>query len=154
MSKDIYSDKGDYELLRQSLEAMKEHAVSHNVTKIGRLALPLFYSVLFFIFLVVQNFVFLIAMPKLGCGLDGLSWTAVRTLIKNVFLKEKIELIVYSLDSGTSDSSQSPSKRPSEKSDRSRSRYHLSLRLMFIELTCTYKAIIFSIRWVVVHGRS
>jgi hypothetical protein len=37
-------------------------------------------------------------MPKIGCGLDGLSWTAVRTLIKNVFLREEMELTVYCLD--------------------------------------------------------
>ncbi len=43
VSKDKYSDKGDYELLRQSLEAMREHAISHNVTKLGRPTLPLLY---------------------------------------------------------------------------------------------------------------
>ena len=55
-------------------------------------------------------------MPKLGCGLDGLSWTAVRTLIKNVFLKDRIELTVYPLDgsetAGRSPGSASPTKRP------------------------------------------
>ena len=61
-------------------------------------------------------------MPKIGCGLDGLSWTAVRTLIKNVFLKDKIELRVYHLEgSPTSAGSTSPTKRPADDDSRSRS---------------------------------
>lgn len=39
-----------------------------------------------------------IAMPKIGCGLDGLSWNAVRTLIKNVFLEEAIKITVFTLE--------------------------------------------------------
>ena len=44
-----------------------------------------------------------IAMPKICCGLDGLNWNAVRTLVKNVFLDEKIKISVYSLDSSDAD---------------------------------------------------
>ena len=65
MTKDKYSDKGDYELLRKSLEAMREHAVAHNVTKIGRMTVPLFSSFLFFIFLVVKTLFFLQQCPNL-----------------------------------------------------------------------------------------
>ena len=63
------------------------------------------------------------AMPKLGCGLDGLSWTAVRTLIKNVFLNDHIKLTVYTLDQVVSSGSGSSSnKRSSSKSAESSSR--------------------------------
>ena len=37
-----------------------------------------------------QNSVREIALPKIGCGLDGLQWNAVRTLLKNVFLNEDV----------------------------------------------------------------
>ncbi len=67
-------------------------------------------------------------MPKIGCGLDGLSWDAVRTLIKNVFLKDNIELTVFTLDGSSSStptsstSSSSASKSPTKRSaERSRS---------------------------------
>ena len=79
VTKEVYSGKPTYETLRRSLEEMKSHAVSHGVTKIS--------------------------MPLIGCGLDGLSWAEVRTLIKNVFLKEKIDITVYSLDQPGSQSS-------------------------------------------------
>ena len=48
-------------------------------------------------------------MPLIGCGLDGLSWPAVRTLVKNVFLKENITITVYSLDQGAAPASSSSS---------------------------------------------
>ncbi len=72
VTKAKYSDKPTYESLRQSLEAMREHAGKNGVKEI--------------------------AMPKIGCGLDGLQWNAVRTLVKNVFLKDSITLTVYTLD--------------------------------------------------------
>jgi len=52
-------------------------------------------------------------MPKIGCGLDGLSWHAVRTLLKNIFLKENIIITVYSLESESWDTANksSPKKR-------------------------------------------
>ena len=36
VSKAKYSDKGDYELLRQSLVAMRDHVKANNVKKIGK----------------------------------------------------------------------------------------------------------------------
>lgn len=66
------SDKGDYHILQKSLEAMREHAEEHKVKKI--------------------------AMPKIGCGLDRLSWPAVRTIIKNVFRHNSIQITVCHLD--------------------------------------------------------
>ena len=74
VTKEKYSDKPTYESVRKSLEAMKAHALSHNVASIS--------------------------MPLIGCGLDGLSWPAVRTLIKNVFQLEKMKITIYYLGSG------------------------------------------------------
>jgi len=51
---------------------MKDHAENHQVTNIN--------------------------MPRIGCGLDGLSWSAVRTLIKNVFKQSDISITVYNLE--------------------------------------------------------
>ena len=76
VTKPKYSDKPTYETLRRSLEAMRSHAAQNSVKEI--------------------------AMPKIGCGLDGLQWNAVRTLVKNVFLNEDVRLTVYTLDNDVS----------------------------------------------------
>ena len=83
VTKEIYSGKPTYETLRRSLEEMKDHARANGVSSIS--------------------------MPLIGCGLDGLSWPAVRTLVKNVFLKENLTITVYSLDQGAVPASSSPS---------------------------------------------
>ncbi len=44
------------------------------------------------------------------CGLDGLQWNTVRTLLKNVFLEESIHLKVYSIDGTEQEDSISPRK--------------------------------------------
>ena len=72
VTKEVYSGKPTYDTLRRSLERMREHAAGHQVASIS--------------------------MPRLGCGLDGLSWAAVRTLIKNVFQHTDLAITVYSLD--------------------------------------------------------
>ena len=64
VTKPKYSDKPTYATLRRSLEAMRSHAKQNSVKEIS--------------------------MPKIGCGLDGLQWNAVRTLVKNVFLNEDV----------------------------------------------------------------
>eukprot|EP00090_Calanus_glacialis_P001127 TRINITY_DN10792_c0_g1_i1.p1 TRINITY_DN10792_c0_g1~~TRINITY_DN10792_c0_g1_i1.p1 ORF type:complete len:1194 (-),score=363.16 TRINITY_DN10792_c0_g1_i1:78-3470(-) len=69
VTKEKYSEEPTYESLRKSLEEMKIHALAHGVEHIS--------------------------MPMIGCGLDGLSWPAVRTLVKNVFQLEKIKITVY-----------------------------------------------------------
>ena len=81
VTKEVYSGKPSYDTLRRSLERMKDHAVSHGVTSLS--------------------------MPLIGCGLDGLSWPAVRTLVKEVFLGERMGITVYSLDQGSSSSTNS-----------------------------------------------
>ena len=79
VTKEVYSGKPTYETLRQCLEKMREHAVRNNVRHLS--------------------------MPRIGGGLDGLSWPAVRTLIKNVFLRSEIVITVYSLNEASSSSS-------------------------------------------------
>lgn len=39
-----------------------------------------------------------IAMPQIGCGLDGLNWNIVKAMIKEVFNDLDIEIIVYIYD--------------------------------------------------------
>lgn len=72
VTKARYFHKPTYENLRQSLQAMKEHAVKNQVKNI--------------------------AMPKIGCGLDGLDWNTVSNLILNVFLDAPINIDVYLLE--------------------------------------------------------
>ena len=72
VTKAKYSDFPTYDNLKQSLLAMKKHAL--------------------------ENSVQCIAMPKIGCGLDKLEWNAVRTLIKNIFLDTSIHIKVYTLE--------------------------------------------------------
>ena len=64
-----YFHKPTYKTLRLSLEAMKNHAESKKVLRIS--------------------------MPQIGCGLDKLDWSKVRTLIKEVFRPTNIETIVF-----------------------------------------------------------
>ncbi|TRY78644.1 hypothetical protein TCAL_13609 [Tigriopus californicus] len=83
VTKAKYHQKPTYESLRQSLESMKTHALSNGVKRIS--------------------------MPKIGCGLDGLNWNAVRTLIKNVFLSCDIQITIYFF--GQDDQSSTPIKK-------------------------------------------
>ena len=50
---------------------MKDHCISHGVTRL--------------------------AMPKIGCGLDGLQWSKVQNIIDQVFQDTDINVTVYSL---------------------------------------------------------
>ncbi|XP_017048479.1 ADP-ribose glycohydrolase OARD1 isoform X2 [Drosophila ficusphila] len=61
--------KPTYELLHSSLIAMREHMISHQVQKL--------------------------AMPRIGCGLDGLKWPKVKEIVCEVFSKDALELVVY-----------------------------------------------------------
>ncbi|TDG44429.1 hypothetical protein AWZ03_009125 [Drosophila navojoa] len=61
--------KPTYELLHSSLSAMQQHMAEHNVTKL--------------------------ALPRIGCGLDGLSWSKVREMLVEIFQSDSIELKVY-----------------------------------------------------------
>ncbi|XP_075150560.1 ADP-ribose glycohydrolase OARD1-like [Haematobia irritans] len=61
--------KPTYQLLHTSLVAMRNHMRVHNVTKL--------------------------AMPRIGCGLDGLIWTKVRNLLEEVFSDDPISIVIY-----------------------------------------------------------
>nr|XP_058970258.1 ADP-ribose glycohydrolase OARD1-like isoform X1 [Pocillopora verrucosa] len=63
--------KPTYKTLQSSLEAMRDHCLTHNV--IG------------------------LSMPKIGCGLDGLQWYRVSGIIHQVFQDTNINVTVYSL---------------------------------------------------------
>lgn len=39
-----------------------------------------------------------IAMPQIGCGLDGLNWNIVKAMIKEVFSDIDVEIVVYIYD--------------------------------------------------------
>ncbi|KAH8327626.1 hypothetical protein KR074_004799 [Drosophila pseudoananassae] len=61
--------KPTYELLYSSLLAMRQHMISHNVPKL--------------------------AMPRIGCGLDGLNWTKVKEMVCQIFQSDAVEIAVY-----------------------------------------------------------
>ncbi|KAH8360379.1 hypothetical protein KR200_003829 [Drosophila serrata] len=61
--------KPTYELLSSSLHAMRQHMISHNVPKL--------------------------AMPRIGCGLDGLNWAKVKEMICQIFESDAVELVVF-----------------------------------------------------------
>ncbi|XP_063700848.1 ADP-ribose glycohydrolase OARD1-like [Culicoides brevitarsis] len=69
VSKNETYSKPTYQDLSYSLEAMRKHMKENNVTKL--------------------------AMPRIGCGIDGLQWDKVSDLIKEVFGKENVEITIY-----------------------------------------------------------
>ena len=44
-----------------------------------------------------KNDVKYLAIPKIGCGLDRLSWGAVRVMIQDLFKDLEVEIVVYHL---------------------------------------------------------
>lgn len=71
VTKEKYYQKPTYECLKQSLEAMRNHASQNGVREI--------------------------AMPKIGCGLDKLEWTKVSKVINDVFGDSPIHIRIYFL---------------------------------------------------------
>lgn len=71
VTKERYWHKPTYLSLRSSLQAMKRHALQHNVAAI--------------------------AMPRIGCGLDGLVWDRVREILTDVYKDTDIKISVYSI---------------------------------------------------------
>jgi O-acetyl-ADP-ribose deacetylase (regulator of RNase III) len=72
ITKEKYWHKPTYETMHKSLEKMKEICLEKDVKKI--------------------------AMPKIGCGLDSLSWNHVKRTINDVFKDTDIQIDVYYLD--------------------------------------------------------
>ncbi|XP_068708514.1 ADP-ribose glycohydrolase OARD1-like isoform X1 [Montipora foliosa] len=71
VTKEKYFHKPTYDTLQSSLEAMKDHCISHGVTSLS--------------------------MPRIGCGLDGLQWSRVQDIIDKVFQETDIRVTVYTL---------------------------------------------------------
>lgn len=68
VTKQYYYDKPTYDTLRHSLESLKTHVLKMGIRKL--------------------------AMPKIGCGLDGLSWEAVKKIIIDVFKDTEVSFLV------------------------------------------------------------
>ncbi|XP_041701066.1 ADP-ribose glycohydrolase OARD1 isoform X1 [Coregonus clupeaformis] len=71
ITKEKYSNKPTYDSLRQSLEDMKFHCLKNGVTAIS--------------------------MPRIGCGLDRLSWDKVAKMLEKIFQPTGIHITVYTL---------------------------------------------------------
>lgn len=71
VTKRRFSHKPTLESVRAALECCRDHAVAHDVTRI--------------------------AMPRIGCGLDGLRWEHVHALLCEVFSVTSIAIEVYTL---------------------------------------------------------
>ncbi|XP_034651837.1 ADP-ribose glycohydrolase OARD1-like, partial [Drosophila subobscura] len=61
--------KPTYESLQSSLEQMREH--------------------------MRKNIVKQLAIPRIGCGIDGLEWDKVSGVLEYVFGQEQLEIVVY-----------------------------------------------------------
>ncbi|XP_068141896.1 ADP-ribose glycohydrolase OARD1 [Drosophila tropicalis] len=61
--------KPTYQFMHSSLTAMRQHMIDHQVKKL--------------------------ALPRIGCGLDGLSWSKIKDMLCELFQQDDIELIVY-----------------------------------------------------------
>jgi len=67
-----YFDKPTLATLKQSLEALRQECLARNIQRL--------------------------TMPRIGCGLDRLSWNDVRSLLTNVFANVPLTLTVVTLD--------------------------------------------------------
>lgn len=74
VTKQRYFHKPILSSLRASCESMRDHARRHHVSTV--------------------------AMPRIGCGLDGLKWSNVEDTLRDVFSDTGIRLCVYSLKAG------------------------------------------------------
>ncbi len=114
VTKERYSDKPTYETLEQSLQEMREHARKNGVAEI---AMPKIgcenYQTS-----ALSSISLIFTLPRNSCGLDGLQWNAVRTLVKNVFLEEDIKITVYSLDDEDGEEELQPAGSPRYKASR------------------------------------
>lgn len=69
ITKEKYFNKPTYQTMQSSLEAMKAHVENNCVQKL--------------------------AIPRIGCGLDGLVWNKMRDQLGEVFNDVDIEITVY-----------------------------------------------------------
>lgn len=68
ITKNKYYEKPTYDSITETIIQMKEICLRHNVSKL--------------------------AIPKIGCGLDRLKWTRVKSIILDVFKDTDIEIAV------------------------------------------------------------
>ncbi|GLV32931.1 uncharacterized protein CBL_09007 [Carabus blaptoides fortunei] len=71
VTKKYSSQKPTISALRQALSGLKAHCLQNNVSKL--------------------------AMPRIGCGLDKLSWQEVKEILNDTFQDSNIQVIVYNL---------------------------------------------------------
>lgn len=69
VTKELAYHKPTYQTLSSSLWAMKEHMMANGVTHL--------------------------ALPRIGCGLDGLMWNKVKDLLNEIFVDVSVEIVVY-----------------------------------------------------------
>jgi O-acetyl-ADP-ribose deacetylase (regulator of RNase III) len=68
ITKDKYYQKPTYYSITSTIRMMRAHAKENEITQI--------------------------VMPKIGCGIDGLSWPKVREIVKQIFDKTDVEILV------------------------------------------------------------
>ena len=71
ITKKVYYGKPTYETITASIKEMKNLCIEHDIKYV--------------------------AMPKIGCGLDRLSWGKVREIIQETFSDTDIEIVICSL---------------------------------------------------------
>lgn len=69
VTKEFTYNKPTYDSLTASLNAMKDHVAANNVKSV--------------------------ALPRIGCGIDGLEWEKVQAILHKVFSDMPIEMTVY-----------------------------------------------------------
>lgn len=72
ITKERYFEKPDYSNIEEALLKLKKKCVVYEIEKL--------------------------AMPKIGCGLDGLRWSIVSEIIQSVFKDTDIEIVVCYLE--------------------------------------------------------
>ncbi|KAL1021041.1 hypothetical protein UPYG_G00007940 [Umbra pygmaea] len=87
ITKKRFSHKPTYDSLRKSLEDMKCHCLQNGVTSIS--------------------------MPRIGCGLDRLSWDKVEKILEQVFHTTDISITVYSLPMNPTEKQRNQKKKVS-----------------------------------------
>lgn len=69
VTKPLSTGKPTYDTLKSAIDDLKQKCVEHGVTKL--------------------------AMPKIGCGLDRLSWHEVKQHLERTFQGSEIDIMVY-----------------------------------------------------------
>lgn len=87
VTKELSRGKPTYFTLNESLHAMRDHMVFY----FNNISLTLHDCRTFQIRAKVTK----VAMPRIGCGLDGLEWEKVKEMLEDVFKDQNIDVTVY-----------------------------------------------------------